>query len=174
MDRPFQLTFKSSTIGWPNRAMDFGLGYNMGFRFATAPSSGPDGDGNYSVTGDATADFTGDRYLFLQVNDEHCIEHITADNSTVRALAKIIINIAPNTIAFNDSPALLTNEIQFRSPKDINIMKIALVDLYGVPVDTNDVPFSFSVEFTEVVNSYLFDSRRKHLLWNPANLGPQN
>lgn len=169
LDQPFSVTFRSATLGWPNRPYDWGLGYDLGFRTDTQTAV-DDGTGTYYLNPESIVDMVGENYYFLQVNKESSVEHNTTDNGQVEAMAKILVSVGSNTITFDQYPGLLTHPITFRNPSDISVLQVRLVDAYGQIVDLNDIPFSFSLELTEVLNTYLYESNRKHLLWNPANV----
>ena len=168
LDAAFSVTFRSATLGWPNRPYDWGLGYDLGFRTDTQTAV-DDGTGTYYLTPESVVDMVGDNYYFLQVNNENAVEHNTTDNGQVEALAKILVTVGSNTITFDQYPGLLTHAVSFRNPTDIGVLQVRLVDAYGQIVDLNDIPFSFSLELTEVLNTYLYESNRKHIGWNPAN-----
>jgi hypothetical protein len=66
-------------------------------------------------------------------------------------------------VIYDDGSTLLSNEIIFPSPVDINFLNIKLVDPYGEVIDLVGMNFSFSLEITEVLNTKLYDFYRNYI-----------
>jgi hypothetical protein len=116
----------------------------------------------------------GGRYLLLQINDESSIESKGGASATVgtelRAVAKIQA-VSGTTIAVTDSTGLISYPVSFRSPQDFTVLRVKLVNPDGTTaVDAGSGKVSFTLELTEVVNSYLYESNRKHIGYDPANV----
>jgi hypothetical protein len=161
----FILDFHSDNYLVKPRKQDFGLGYNLGFRMKLYRATTVTVVGTmdtYSVTSEGCIDVVGDTYMFLCVNDFHCVEQKT-DVDYLQCLAKIIIREDKNAVIYDDGSCLLSNEIIFPSPVDINVLNVKLVDLYGCPIDLCGMNFAFSLEITEVLNTALYDFYRNYI-----------
>lgn len=116
----------------------------------------------------------GGRYLLLQINDESSIESKGGASSTsgteLRAVAKIQA-VSGTTVAVTDTTGLISYPITFRNPQDFTVLRIRLVNPDGTTAAEGESgKVSFTLELTEVVNSYLYESNRKHIGFDPANL----
>ena len=163
--RPFVLDFRSESPRIMNRLHNFGLGYNLGFRkkvYTVSNSISVDGINTISITSEGCLDVVGDTYLFLCINDYHVIEQKTNDDY-IQCLAKIIIREDKYAVSYDDGSSLLSNEIIFPSPVDINILNIKLLDMYGEVVELCGMNFSLSLEITEVLNTTLYEFYRNYL-----------
>jgi hypothetical protein len=114
------------------------------------------------------------RYLLLQINDESSIESKGGSGVTsgteIRSVAKIQAP-ASGAVAVTDSTGLISYPVSFRNPKDFSVLRVRLVNPNGtIAVDAGSGTVSFTLELTEVVNSYLYESNRKHIGFDPANL----
>ena len=117
---------------------------------------------NISITSEGCMDVVGDTYVFLCVNDYHVVEQKTTDNY-IQCLAKVIVREDKYAVTYDDGSSLLSNEIIFPSPVDINILNVKLVDMYGDIVELCGMNFAFSLEITEVLNTMLYDFYRNYL-----------
>ncbi len=163
--RSFLLDFTSDNPLIRNRPQDFGLGYNLGFRQKIYRATNKVTIGSidtFSIESEGCVDVVGDTYMFLCVNDFHTIEQKTTDDY-LQCLAKIIIREDKYAVIYDDGSAMLSNEIIFPSPVDINILNVKLVDMYGGVVDLCGMNFSFSLEITEVLNTALYDFYRNYI-----------
>jgi hypothetical protein len=143
-----------------NRDFDYGLGYYLGFRRGVYPA---DGSGSlWTLESDCAANFSGDSYLLLNINDWRCVAHNFQGNS-INVFAKIIINEAKNYMTFDDYAGHHIKEVVFAGPEDIKRIHIQILDAYGKVVDLPCVNFSFSLEVLEVMNVKLFDAIRNSL-----------
>lgn len=117
------------------------------------------------------------KYLLLQINDESSIESRGGSGATagteLRAVAKIQAPTAAGvtSVAVTDSTGLVSYPVSFRNPKDFSVLRVRLVNPDGTTAaDAGSGTVSFTLELTEVVNSYLYESNRKHIGFDPANL----
>lgn len=169
---PFPFSI-NTTRGSHNRPFSYGLGWFLGFSFGihAAIETSP-GSGQYCVTSDGCADFAGDKYLLLKVNDFDCLTHTISVASTnpmesnliqenaITALAKVILRQSKNYVAFDDYSSQHIKEVVFQNPRDLKRFHIQLLDEFGEPVDLCTAQFSFSLEVIEVLNPSLYDSLR--------------
>jgi hypothetical protein len=163
--KSFILDFRSENPLIMGRKQDFGLGYNLGFRKMTYRTSNVvtvGGIDTYSVTSEGCMDVVGDTYMFLCVNDFHTVEQRTNDDY-LQCLAKIIIREDKYAVIYDDGSVMMSNEIIFPSPVDINLLNVKLVDIYGEVVDLCGMNFSFALEITEVLNTALYDFYRNYI-----------
>lgn len=141
------------------RPFDYGLAYYMGFtrklQLALKPCVGV--SNCFEIISDMCANFSGDSYLFLQVNDYNCVRHNTGDN-TLGALAKIVLREPKNFMVYDDYAGQHAKEVVFPAPENLSRLHIRVVDAYGVPVDLCAMNFSFSLEVMEVRNSSLYST----------------
>lgn len=164
--KPFILDFLTNK-NFKNRVHNFGLGYNLGFRQKSYKTTGT------YITPEACLDVIGDTYMFLSINDLHTVEQKTTTNY-LQCLAKIIIREDKQTVIYDDGSTLLSNEIIFPSPTDLNILNIQLLDPYGDIIDLCGMNFSFSLEITEVLNTRLYDFYRNYIWLGSIPSVPKN
>ena len=163
--KPFILDFKSENPLVMSRTQDFGLGYNLGFRQKSYRAANVVKVGSldtYSITSEGCMDVVGDTYMFLCVNDYHTVEQRTTDDY-LQCLAKIIIREDKYAVIYDDGSTMMSNEIIFPSPVDINVLNVKLVDMYGAVIDLCGMNFSFALEITEVLNTALYDFYRNYI-----------
>jgi hypothetical protein len=138
------------------RPFDFGLAYYLGFtrnlQIATSLSSTA-----WELTSNQCANFAGDSYLLLQVNDYNCVRHNTGETE-LGALAKIILREPKSYMVFDDYTGQHAKEVVFPTPQNISRLHIQVLNPYGQPIDMCAANFSFSLEITEVQNSSLYNS----------------
>jgi hypothetical protein len=167
---PFQI---DTAIGTVDRLTDYGLGYYLGFT-RDQHNSVADSSGNYMVISDKSANFNGENYVFLYLNDYVCVRQtIRSYDSTYsqvkskpeefNALAKIIITTPKNYIAFDDYANRQIKEVVFPNPVDLNRLRIKLLNAYGEVIDLCSAQFSFSMEVLEVKNMTLYNTIRDSL-----------
>jgi hypothetical protein len=163
----------ANTTGW-DRPFDYGLGYYLGFSRGLHASFGPV-EGTYTVTSDACANFSGDHYLFLRVNDYAGVNQtVSVYDSTFlperrqrnefTALAKVVLREPKNAVIFDDYAGQHIKEFVFPAPTDLSRLHIQVMDAYGQIMDLCSSQFSFSVEVLEVRNLALYDAIRDSLL----------
>ena len=115
------------------------------------------------------------KYLLLQINDESSIESkggasVTA-GTELRAVAKVQAPLSGTTVTVTESTGLISYPVTFRNPQDFGVLRVRLVNPDGTTAaDAGSGTVSFTLELTEVVNSYLYESNRKHIGFDPANL----
>jgi hypothetical protein len=161
--------------GW-DRPFDYGLAYYLGFsRGVHEAIDAPGSPVEYSITSSACANFSGDQYLFLRVNDYASVNQtVSVYDSTFlpekrqrnefTALAKLVLREPKNSVIFDDYAGQHIKEFVFTAPTDLSRLHIQLVDAYGQAVDMCSTQFSFSLEVLEVRNLALYDAIRDSLL----------
>jgi hypothetical protein len=147
-------TVCGSTDTW-NREFDYGLGYNLGF---SRGIFSPDASGN--VVSNQSANFAGDPYVFLRVNDFECVRQTLPNGYQFGALAKIIVSQAKDYMNFDDYTGHHAKEVTFPNPYDLTKFKIQLVDPYGQYLQMDSAQISFSLEVLEVRNLSLYNMIR--------------
>jgi hypothetical protein len=142
-----------------DRPFDYGLGYNLGFsrKLFKSNASSP-----FVVTSDQCANFAGDNYVFLRLNDWACVRQTVGDNDFT-AMAKIVIREPKNYMSFDDYASQHAKEVTFPNPTDLTRFKVQLLDPYGELMDLCSSQFSFSVEVLEVKNPSLYNMIRDSL-----------
>lgn len=138
------------------RPYDYGLGYYLGFTRQLHKATNV-GSGKWTAVSDHCADFSGDHYLFLRVNDYTCVRHNTG-TTLVTALAKIILRDPKNYMTFDDYASQHIKEVVFPQPQNLSRLHIQIVDAYGDPVDLCWTNYSFSIEVLEILNSSLYNT----------------
>jgi hypothetical protein len=140
-----------------DRENDYGLGYNLGFSRDIFEA---DGSGStYTLTSDQRAQFAGDQYVFLKINNFDCVRQTIGENDFT-ALAKIVIKDGKDNMTFDDYASQHAKEFTFTAPYDLSRFKIQLLDPYGIPLEMGSSQFSFSMEVLEVRNLSLYNTIR--------------
>ena len=159
------------------RLFDYGLGYYLGFKrcLRRAAVELINDIPTWKVISDCPANFAGDSYLFLRLNDYTCVRH-TFHGNTLNVFAKIIINQSKNDMAFDDYAGDHIKEVVLTGPEDLKRLHIQVLDAYGEVVDLTCINFSFSLEILEVMNVNLFNAFRNslsmpYLLTDPSRGG---
>lgn len=137
-----------------DRPFDYGLGFHLGFSRRLHVSVGV-GGGKYELESDQCATFAGDPYVLLRVNDFRCVRHPMTD-STLTALAKIVLREPKNYMVFDDYASQHAKEVVFPSPQNLSRLTVQLVDPYGQPLEMCEAQISFSIEALEIRNSTLY------------------
>ena len=159
-------------VAW-NRPFDYGLGWYLGFtrRLHNATGSGA----SWSLESDGCANFAGDNYVFLRVNDWACVRQMVtvyesgtpppkpARNDFV-ALAKVVLREPKNYMTFDDYASQHAKEVVFPAPVDLSRLRIQVLDPYGELLDLCTAQWSFSLEVLEVRNPLLFNALRDSLV----------
>ena len=133
-------------------------------------------------------------YALLQINDESSIEsrggrgilefptvgtpdvvgNKVANGTELRAVAKLqqpLQLAAPAPTFQQEGFGLVTYPVTFRNPQDVTVLRVSLINPDGTIITAGEnAAFSFTLELTEVVNSYLYESNRKHIGYDPANV----
>lgn len=113
------------------------------------------------------------QYALLQINDESSIESKGGVGATLgtelRAVAKAYLG--QGSAVLTEATGLISYPISFRNPQDFTVLRVRLVNPDGTTIDDGGSgTVSFTLELSEVVNSYLYESNRKHIGFDPANL----
>jgi len=151
---PFDIDTTWDTI---DRPFDYGLGYYLGFsrKIHSATNVG----GIYTLLSDQCANFAGDNYAFLKINEYDCVSQQTADE-TFTSLAKILLREPKNYMAFDDYSSRHVKEVIFPQPQDLTRFHIQILDAYGNVLDLCSSQISFSLEVLEIKNLSLYNSIR--------------
>jgi hypothetical protein len=156
-----------------DRMFDYGLGYYLGFSrcLHRATQEGTE----WKVVSTFPANFAGDSYIFLRINDYTCVRH-TFNGNSLNVFAKIIINQSKNDMSFDDYAGDHIKEVVLTGPEDLRRLHIQVLDAYGEIMDLTCTNFSFSLEILEVMNVNLFNAFRNslsmpYLLTDPARSG---
>lgn len=154
-----------------DRPYDYGLGYYLGLtrKLHKATGSGT----AWSLSSDQCAYFAGDPYVFLCLNDFHCVRQTVQiydvagrnrlDAADFQALAKIVLREPKNYMAFDDYASQHVKEVVFPSPVDLSRLRIQVLDPYGEIMDLCSSQISFSIEVLEVKNASLYNTIRDSL-----------
>lgn len=167
---PFQIDTETGT---KDRQSDYGLGYYLGFS-RDLHEADVDTSGNYVLISDGCANFSGDIYAFLYLNDYACVRQTVRsyDSSYIQgrsnpeefnAMAKIILSSPKNYIVFDDYSNRQIKEVVFPSPVDLTRLRIKLLDAYGEVMELCTTQFSFSMEVLEVKSMTLYNTIRDSL-----------
>lgn len=144
---------KSSSSYTPYSA---GLGYMMGF---TAPNY----SGNNTYTGENVIDTLRDNYVLLQLPElEMMMDSYTYGGASVRAFAKIIVDVDKNALIYVNAGDAITRNITFPQPTNLAGFRVRLVDAYGNPIQLN-ADFSFTLEIQEVVSTKVYEKYRNNI-----------
>ena len=165
---PSGIRFGVDTIwgGW-DREYDYGLGYYMGFHRGLHAARS-DSSGNWTVMGGHCADFTGDKYVFLRINDYRGVRHYVNTTATDPGVDRWDYNevVATTKICLGnviDGPKVIDNEVVFPTPINIGRIRVQVLDRYGEIVDLCGLPLSLSLEVLEVRNSSMYNMVRDGL-----------
>ena len=153
------------------RPFNYGLGWFMGFTYGYHDAVDVSGGAYYCLRSDGCADFAGDNYLLMKVNDFDCVTHTVAvymdgqpaQENAITALAKLVLREPKNYMTFDDNAGQHTKEVVFQNPRDILRLHVQLLDDFGDVIDMCTAQFSFSLEVLEVLNPSLFDAVRDSL-----------
>lgn len=158
-NKPFVLDTMGSEYDTYDRPFDYGLGYNLGFSRGSISSVGPDASGNHFIESDQKANFAGDSYVFIKINNFDCIRQTVIGND-FSAMAKIIITSPKDYTTYDDYSGNHAKEFTFPTPYDLKRFRIQLLDAYGEIIDMESCQFSFSMEVLEVKNLNLYNTLR--------------
>jgi hypothetical protein len=158
-----------TATGTRDRMFDYGLGYYLGFTRGRFTAS-PDVSGGFFAMSNICANFVGDSYLFLRVNDFNCVrqtvrlyptaEGVMPTCAEFSALAKIVVREPKNYMSYDDYASHHIKEYVFPSPVSLSRLHVEVLDPYGDVIDLCSSQISFSLEITEVRNSSLCNAIR--------------
>jgi hypothetical protein len=155
----FSINTSQPTTGTYARPIAYGLGYYLGFTRGVHTAAQLAPGGPYILVSNVCANFAGDRYVFLKVNDFDCVTQTTEENDFT-ALAKVVLREPKNYMAFDDYASQHIKEVVFHNPRDLTRFHVRVLDPWGDPVDLCSAEFSFSLELLEVKNHSLFNAMR--------------
>lgn len=124
------------------------LGKLLGFTINTIPNDGNDYTSNIAMSEPY------EPYIFLRINDYGNIFH-----NNKRYVAKIFTNKVSRFTDINQENILniITNTIVFEQPININRLSISLEDMFGYPLNLNNIDWSFTIELNVITNSIIKD-----------------
>jgi hypothetical protein len=143
-----------------DRPYDYGLGYYLGFG-RDLHKAQKEGD-MWLVTSCFAANFAGDSYILMRLNDYVCVRHMV-EGSEITAFAKFVLREQKNYVTFDDYASQHIKEIVFTSPQDISRLHVQIMDPYGYTLDLCKSNFSFSLEVLEIKNVSLYETVRNSL-----------
>jgi hypothetical protein len=155
----------TSLLYYP-REFGYGLAYYLGFTYNRASphlSKYDSSTTSWKLSSDQCANFAGDSYVFLKINDFDCVTQTTEENDFT-ALAKIVIREPKNYMSYDDYGSQHIKEVVFHNPRDISRLKIQILDPFGDPVEFCGAHMSFSLELLEIRNQSLYESVRDSIL----------
>lgn len=163
--------------GWSEREFDYGLAYYLGFTRKRVHRAVPRTDvSGWRLVSDECANFAGDNYLFLRVNDFACVRQTLrlnqltpegvwkTEQSDFTALAKLVLREPKNYMTFDDYASHHAKEVVFPAPVDLARLRIQVLDVYGQVIDMCSMQFSFSLEVLEVRNPAVYNAVRDQLV----------
>jgi hypothetical protein len=163
--------------GWDDREFDYGLAYYLGFSRKRVHRAVPRTDvSGWRLESDQCANFAGDNYLFLRVNDFACVRQTVQkfrqspegiwvrDQSDFTALGKLVLREPKNFMTFDDYASQHAKEVVFPTPVDLSRLRIQVLDVYGEVIDMCSMQFSFSLEVLEVRNPAVYNQIRDQLV----------
>lgn len=163
--------------GWDDREFDYGLAYYLGFSRKRVHRAIQRTDvSGWRLESDQCANFAGDNYLFLRVNDFACVRQTVQkyrqspegiwvrDQSDFTALGKLVLREPKNYMTFDDYASQHAKEVVFPTPVDLSRLRIQVLDVYGEVIDMCSMQFSFSLEVLEVRNPAVYNAIRDQLV----------
>ena len=134
-----------------------GIGYLMGFT-----SSSYSGQSVY--VSEYVLNTNGDNYVFLQLLDiEDCLESFSYGNASIKAFAKIIVDVNKNMLNYDNGSNTVSKEAKFPQPTNISTFRVRIVDAYGQTINLM-ADFSFTLEIQEVLSSKVYEAYRNNLI----------
>jgi len=144
-----------------DRLFDYGLTYYMGFSRKLHKAVSPV-VGKFVVESDGLANFAGDSYMLMRLNDFQCVKHRT-DETYLEAFAKLVLRDQKNNVNFDDYASRHIKEVVFPAPQDLTRLKVQMLDAYGELADLGNTNYSFSIEVMEIKNLSLYNTVRDSL-----------
>lgn len=131
-----------------------GIGYFLGFQSYQY-------SGSIGYTSEACPQLIGDSYIYLCISDWNNIEHQDYNQTNFLVFSKILLNTGKNTMIFDTITSNTTSKIyHFIQPTNVNLLKIQLLDAFGIVLDTQGANISMTLEFQEVLNMSLYEKYR--------------
>jgi hypothetical protein len=159
----FSIGLPTGTSTYYDRPFAYGLGYYLGFSYNGGSPHTSTTTSPYTLVSDTCANFAGDPYVFLKVNDFDCVTQNVGEND-FQALAKIVLREPKNYMAFDDYASQHIKEVVFQNPRDLSRFHVRVLDPYGEPVDMCSAHISFSLEVLEIQNHTLYDTVRDSIM----------
>jgi hypothetical protein len=169
-ERPFTI---DTTAGGRERLYDYGLGYYLGFtRGLHASQVESVAPPTHAVVSDTCANFSGDNYVFLRINDFGSVRQTVREYdlsgrpvavNEFTATMKLILREPKNYMVFDDPASQYTKEVVFPAPIDLSRLRIQAVDMYGEIMDLCSQHLTLTLEVLEVRNSTMYNTMRDSL-----------
>jgi hypothetical protein len=145
-----------------DRQFDYGLGYYLGF--ARGIKGGVyDGSQYYTTCSDFYANFAGDNYLLMNLNNYANLQH-SVNGDDMYFFGKIILQEPKNYMVFDDGAGGNIKEVVFNVPTQVTEFKIKVCNPYGEPIDFQNANISFTFEVVEIANLSVFNTIRDGMM----------
>ena len=158
MDFGSEITYdvNSSNLRSAFTPYNSGLGYLLGYTSASYSNSS-------SYTAEYIVNTIGDNYVLLQLPDlEDSMESFSYGSTSIKAFAKIIVDVDKNALIYDNGANTVSKEIKFPQPTNISTFRVRLLDAYGNIINLM-ADFSFTLEIHEVVSSKVYEAYRNNL-----------
>jgi hypothetical protein len=161
----FVISFNDS---YPDRPVEWGLGYNLGFNGCYPLSSGMrgvyggNGQSMSSYTGENVVDVIGPNYFILNLDPDWVnVEHHSLNSKYVApGIAKIVVNVPKNAVIYDNGSNTVFKEITFQQPVNVSSFPVQLLEPDGDIVNLEGANFSFTLEVVEALDPALYDHIR--------------
>ncbi len=110
--------------------------------------------GETSYVGDSIINLIGNHYFFIKLNDFSNI----IDYYVPNAFAKIITNTDKFNVQFEDYDSFISKDKLFRSPIDLDCIKVQLVDFRNNFLEFEQHEFSFTLELGYIYDRNLYNN----------------
>ena len=157
---PFSLDFNmpGNPISKTNGVL--GLGFYLGFSKPSYPASPLDIFDRYTIVSECSVNLLVDPYVMLAISNINVIVSKTAENY-FDAFAKIPVKVRKGGHIFLDYQDLIGCEFTAKSPLDLKILLVQLLDRNGDLIESCQ-NFSFTLEILEVMNLKLHEHFRNY------------
>jgi hypothetical protein len=161
---PISISLPAARNAHYDREFGYGLAYFLGFSYnGGAPHQSVEDPSGHLLTSNACANFAGDPYVFLKVNDFDCVTQTVGSND-FSALAKIVLRDPKNFMTFDDYASQHIKEVVFQNPRDLSRFHVQVLDPFGELIDLCSAQISFSLEVLEIQNHTLYDTVRDSIM----------
>lgn len=138
-------------INFNNNNIDYrSFGYILGFRKNSYIINA-----NSGIVGEAVFDTTGEKYLFLRVNN-FGLTYINHKNPK-KVFAKVILDKYKEDFVYSNLSDMINKEHKFRLPINVNKLEIELLDYNGNRIDNNGMDFSITLELGQIYDETLYN-----------------
>lgn len=152
----FDLDFRPNSP-FIDRATDWGLGYNLGFRQKYYT-------GQTYYIAEAIPDSIGPNYLFVSLYpDWKVVTHNSPDKQSMSPFAKVVITVPKNDVIYDNGANTVTKEYWLNQPQDVKTFQIQITDPFEEVIDLAGGEVSLTVELKEIMNPALYEHIRSVL-----------